>query len=100
MVKHIVLFALEGFESGAAKASHLLQLKNELEQLTRQIDILRGMSVHINENPQEQYDLMLEAITSSLDDLAHYSAHPLHQDVVARLIKPYLKSRACVDFTI
>lgn len=100
MIKHIVLFALEGFSSDEAKAQHLGDLKVALEGLVGQIDSLMRMEVYLNENPREQYDLMLEAVTASMDDLASYSAHPLHQEIVARLIKPYLKARACVDFSL
>lgn len=98
MLHHWVLFALEGFESPEHKAKHLLDCKVSLENLVNQIPELESMHVHINENPLESYDLALEAIVASMEDLNAYAMHPNHQTIVKESIKPYLKSRACVDF--
>lgn len=98
MLHHIVLFAFDGFTSDAEKAAHLQSIKKELEVLPSSIPALNALEVFINENPNEQYDLMLEARVSDMDALNAYANHPDHQRIVRELIKPYLRSRACVDY--
>lgn len=99
MIKHVVLFAFDGFTNAQEKTEHLIQVKDALEALPVHIDCLQSLYVQLNENSSEQYDLILEAQVESMQTLSEYSAHPLHQDIVLRLIKPYLLSRACVDYT-
>lgn len=98
MLHHWVLFALDGFDSLEQKKQHLLLCKESLEALVSQIPELVDMKVHINQNPAESYDFALEAIVGSMENLAIYAGHPKHQTIVQESIKPYLKSRACVDF--
>lgn len=98
MLHHWVLFALEGFESQEQKQEHLHICKQSLEALVADIPELVEMRVHLNENPAESYDFALEAIVASMADLSAYALHPKHQRIVKDLIKPYLKSRACIDF--
>lgn len=100
MLRHIVLFALEGFESPEQRAAHLEHIKRSLERLPEVIAPLESLSVHLNENPAEAYDFALEAIVPSLEELPAYAQHPEHLRIVQELIKPYLKQRACVDFRL
>lgn len=100
MIKHVVLFALEGFASTEELNAHLEVVRQALEALPDQIDYLLGSRVHLNENPYEEYHLILEVEVSSLEDLARYAADTAHQRVALELIKPYLKARACVDYTV
>lgn len=100
MLKHVVLFALEGFVSPEAKAAHLEQIKKALEALPDRIPALRRMVVHLNQNPREAYDFVLEAYLDSLDELSLYADHPDHLEIVRELIKPHVRARACIDYTI
>lgn len=97
MLRHIVLFQLDGFASPQAKAEHLEQIRVQLEALTQQIECLEGMKVSINCNPQEDFDFVLEALLQTLDEVKNYSEHPAHQRIVKELIAPYKVARACVD---
>ncbi len=99
MLHHIVLFALEGFDSSEHKATHLAQVKEALEGLPALIPALRGMSVELNENASEAFDFALCAQVDSLATLPDYADHPEPQRLVRELIKPYLKARACIDYT-
>lgn len=100
MIRHTVLFALEGFPSEEAKKEQLQQIKQALEALPAAIDALLSMKVYINCNPEEPYDFLLEATLASMEELPLYAEHPRHQQVVAELIKPYMKLRAAIDCTL
>lgn len=94
------MFALEGFTDQEHRLRHLTLIKTELEGLLHTVPALRGMQVGINENAQEGYDLVLISQVDSLDTLVEYAQHPEHIRVATEFIRPYLKARACVDYTI
>lgn len=98
MITHIVLFQLSDQLSGDKKAAHLQSLKADFEQLTETIAELRDLRIELNVNPAEVYDLSLIAHCDDLQTLHDYSVHPDHVALVAKYIKPYLVSRACVDY--
>lgn len=100
MLKHIVLFSLVDFESPEAKATQIATMKRELEALPELIPALRSLTVFLNENSAEAFDFGLEAIVDSLETLPEYADHPEHIRVAREHIKPYIKARACVDFTV
>ena len=50
-----------------------------------------------NINPNESYDLMLEGVLSSADEIEIYAKHPEHVARVKQYIKPFVSKRACVD---
>lgn len=99
MLQHLVLFSLEGFASAEAKAEHLQRTKQALEALSTACPELQKITVMLNENPKESYDLALIAEVESLEALALYAAHPEHVRIVEEYLKPYLKSRACIDYS-
>ncbi len=100
MFKHIVLFALDESKFASKKEldKHLNELKSALELLPSKIDCLTSLRVVFNENPDEEFHFMLEAVLPSVDKLSCYAQHPEHVSLAKDLVKPYLKSRACVDF--
>lgn len=100
MLNHVVLFSFEGFASHEVKQQHLERTRQELEALPALIPALRALSAVLNENPSEAFDLMLTATVDSLDTLPEYATHPEHVRVVDEYIRPYLKARASVDFTL
>ncbi len=102
MFKHIVLFSLDSsaFQDEKAKKAQLEIIKKELEVLPSVIKCLTDLKVYFNENPKESYDFMLEAILPSAEKLDCYALHPEHIRIAEEFVKPYLKSRACVDFTL
>lgn len=100
MLKHIVLFSLQDFDTKEAKQAQLALIKQELEALPRLIPALHSLEVVFNENPAEAYDFALTALVDSMVTLPEYADHPEHIRVARDFIKPYVKARACVDFTI
>lgn len=95
MVKHIVSFKLQGTPEerlGVAK-----QFKTALEALPEKIDVLRSIEVGLNENPAEDWDVVLTAIVGKMEDVAVYANHPAHV-AAAGLLKGHKEARACVDY--
>lgn len=97
MIKHVVTFRFSG--SAEKRLEVAKQFREALVALPSQIKELKCIEVGINENPAEQWDLVLTATADSMEDVAIYSAHPAHKSAVA-IIAEHKADRACVDYTI
>ena len=94
MIKHIVMFRLEG--QGTAEVA--ARFKEAIEALPAQIPQLVSAEVGINDGPDAgNWTIVLTATCADYADLAAYAAHPAHLACVA-IIKPLLAARACVDY--
>ena len=96
MVKHIVTFQLTGTADERCQVAQ--RFKAALEALPQQIDVLKSIEVGINENPDEQWDVVLTAIVATLADVETYAKHPAHV-AAAALLAGHKANRACVDYT-
>ena len=97
MTKHIVTFQLTGTEQERLEIAQ--RFKTALEALPEQIDVLQSIEVGINENPAEQWDVVLTAIVPSLSDVETYAKHPAHV-AAASLLAGHKANRACVDYNL
>lgn len=97
MVKHIVSFKLRGTTEERREAAEAF--KSALLALPSQIEVLEGMEVGINENPAEDWDIVLTATVPTMADVAVYATHPAHV-AAASIIAPYREARACVDYEV
>ena len=97
MVKHIVTFKLTG--SGTERREVSMRFKRALDALPGQIEVLQSIEVGINENPQEDWDVVLTAIVPSMADVEVYAKHPAHV-AAAALLAGHKESRACVDYQL
>lgn len=95
MVKHIVAFKLKGTEAERKAAAE--KFRDALMELPEQIDVLKSMEVGLNENPAEDWDVVLTAVVPTMDDVAVYAKHPAHV-AAASIVGPLKESRACVDY--
>ena len=95
MTKHIVMFQLQGTDE--LRRETALRFKQALEALPDQIDVLQSIEVGINENPSEDWDIVLTAVVPTIEDVAIYAKHPAHV-AAAAIIKDVKRSRACVDY--
>lgn len=95
MVKHIVTFKFKGDDNKRRQVAE--EFKAALLSLPEQIDVLRSMEVGINENPNEQWNLVLIAVVDKMEDVDIYAKHPAHV-AAATIIAEVKDSRACVDF--
>ena len=55
------------------------------------------MEVGINENPAEEWDVVLTAVVDKMADVAVYANHPAHV-AAAGLLAGHKEARACVDY--
>jgi hypothetical protein len=99
MIRHIVLFKLNPFVAETEKLTKLQEIKIGLERLPTLIPEIKLLSVGINTNPAEQYDLSLLTEFNSIEDLHAYAVHPDHV-AVGKIIREVLEARACVDSEI
>ena len=97
MIQHVVLFAFGSHPEGMTKADFLLRVKERFEELIDLIEPLQEITVSINVNPHEEYDLMLRGILQRYEDIDVYAKHPEHVSRVQTWIKPYVSKRACID---
>lgn len=95
MVKHIVMFKLTG--TPAERLEVATAFKNALEALPSQIEVLRSIEVGLNQNPGEDWDVVLTAIVDTMADVEVYAKHPAHV-AAAALLAGHKELRACVDF--
>lgn len=97
MVKHIVTFKLSG--TAEERAAVALRFAEALIALPAQIECLESIEVGINENPAEEWDVVLTATLPSLADVDVYAKHPAHV-AAASIIAGHKAGRACVDYSI
>ena len=97
MVKHIVAFKLSGTDAERKEVAN--QFKAALMELPKHIEVLKSMEVGINENPNEDWDVVLTAIVPTMADVDVYAKHPMHV-AAAGLLKGHKEARACVDYEI
>mgnify|MGYP001141977429 CR=1 FL=1 len=95
MVKHIVMFKLQG--SVEERLNVARRFKDALLALPDVIDVLHSMEVGINENPVESWDVVLTAVVDNMEDVAVYANHPAHV-AAAGLLAGHKELRACVDY--
>lgn len=95
MVKHIVTFKLSGKPEIRREVAE--KFRDALLALPAQIDVLESMEVGINENPAEDWDVVLTAVVPDMASVEIYAKHPVHV-AAAGLLAGHKESRACVDY--
>lgn len=95
MVKHIVSFKLSGTAQERREVAE--RFKAALLALPEVIDVLQSMEVGINENPAEDWDVVLTAVVPTMADVEVYAKHPAHV-AAAGLLAGHKEARACVDY--
>lgn len=89
------MFKLQG--SDDVRRETALRFKDALEALPEQIDVLQSIEVALNQNPVEDWDIVLTAVVPTMADVATYAQHPAHL-AAASIIKDVKQLRACVDY--
>ena len=95
MVKHIVTFQLDGTAEERLEVAK--KFKAALEALPAVIEPLQSIEVGLNQNPAEDWDVVLTANVPTMADVEVYAKHPAHV-AAAGLLAGHKKSRACVDY--
>ena len=100
MVKHVILWQLKDELSDTEKAAVKAGIKEGLEGLAGQIPGLVEIHVNINALPSSNADLMLDTTFTDAAALKGYSTHPAHVAVADGKVRPYTKTRVCLDFEV
>ena len=100
MVKHIILWNLKDEFSAEEKEAIKAGIKTGLEGLKGQVPGLLEIAVHTNGLPSSNADLMLDSAFENEEALKGYAVHPAHVEVADTKVRPFTKSRACLDFEI
>ena len=100
MVKHIILWQLKDEIQGEEKEAVKAGIKAELEGLAGQIPGLVDIFVRTEYLPSSNVDVMLDSTFVDEKALKTYASHPAHVKVADNQVRPYTKSRACMDFEV
>lgn len=100
MVKHIILWQLKDELSAQEKINIKKDIKANLEALKGKIEGLIEIKVQTECLPSSNVDLMLDSSFESEDALKAYAIHPEHVFVADTYVRPYTKTRSCIDFEI
>lgn len=100
MVKHIILWQLKDELSDAEKAAVKAGIKEGLEGLAGQIPGLVEIHVNANGLPSSNADVMLDTTFTDAASLKGYSTHPAHVAVANTKVRPYYKTRVCLDYEV
>ena len=99
MVRHVILWKLKEMPD-AEKAAVKAGIKEGLESLSGKIPGLVDIHVNIDALPSSNADLMLDTTFESAEALKGYSTHPAHVAVANSKVRPYYKSRVCLDYEV
>ncbi len=99
MVKHIILWQLKDEYSEEEKRNIRKGIKEGLEGLNGKIPGLK--EIHVNADgilASSNADVMLDSTFEDEESLKGYSIHPEHLEVANGKVRPYTKSRVCLDY--
>lgn len=95
MVKHIILWNLKDeFKTDEVKEG----IKNGLEGLMGVVPGLCEIKVIIDPLETSNADVMLYSVFEDFESLKGYAVHPKHVYVADTFVRPYTKSRCCMDY--
>lgn len=98
MVKHVILWNLKDELSEEEKAKVKAGIKEGLEGLQGKIPGLIDIKVNIHPLPSSNCDVMLDSSFTDEESLKGYAVHPDHVAVADGKVRPYTKSRVCMDY--
>ena len=100
MVKHIILWQLKDEFTCDEKVNIRKGIKEGLEGLQGVIPGLLEIKVNTNGLASSNADVMLDSSFESEEALKAYAVHPAHVEVADGKVRPFTKTRACLDFEV
>ncbi len=100
MVKHIILWQLKDEFTTEEKTNIKSGIKKGLESLLGKIEGLVEIKVETEGLASSNADVMLYSVFESEDALKGYAVHPAHVEVADTKVRPYTKTRLCLDFQV
>ena len=100
MVKHIILWQLKDELSAEEKAAVKAGIKEGLEGLLGKVPGLTEIKVYTDGLASSNADVMLDSTLVDEEALKEYAVHPDHVAVADGKVRPYTKTRVCLDFEV
>ena len=100
MVKHIILWQLKDELSEEEKQTVKAGIKEGLEGLAGKVPGLTEVHVQTQGLASSNADVMLDTTLVDEESLKGYAVHPEHVKVADSKVRPYTKTRVCMDFEI
>lgn len=100
MVKHVILWQIKDEYEGAALEEVKAGIKSGLEGLAGKVPGLIDIKVNTNGLPSSNADVMLDSLFEDEAALKGYAVHPEHVAVADSKVRPYTKSRVCLDYEV
>lgn len=100
MVKHIILWQLKDELSEEEKKDVMAGIKEGLEGLKGVVPGLMEIHVQTEKLASSNADVMLDSTLESEEALKGYAVHPAHVNVADTKVRPFTKSRVCIDYEI
>lgn len=100
MVKHVILWQIKDEYEGEKLQEVKEGIKSGLEGLAGKIPGLVEIKVNINGLPSSNADVMLDSLFESEEALKGYAVHPEHVAVADGKVRPFTKSRVCLDYEV
>lgn len=100
MVKHIILWQLKDELTEEQKAEVKAGIKVGLEGLQGVVPGLTEIRVYTEGLASSNADVMLDSAFESEEALKGYAVHPAHVAVADGKVRPFTKTRLCLDFEV
>ena len=100
MVKHVILWQLKDELLGASKEEVKKGIKEGLESLAGKIPGLIEIKVQTEGLTSSNAEVMLDSTFEDEAALKGYAVHPEHVAVADGKVRPYTKTRMCLDFEV
>lgn len=100
MVKHIILWQLKDELSAEEKKVIKAEMKESLEGLVGKVPGLLDVKVQISGLTSSNAEVMLDTTFTDEAALKVYATHPEHVAVADSKVRPFTKTRLCLDFEV
>lgn len=100
MVKHIILWQLKDELTAEEKMEVKKGIKEGLEGLAGKIPGLTEIKVQTEGLASSNAEVMLDSTFVDEAALKGYATHPEHVAVADGKVRPYTKTRMCLDFEV
>lgn len=98
MVRHVILWQLKDELTADEKVIVKKGIKEGLEGLSGRIPGLISIKVETEPLASSNAEVMLDSVFESEEALKGYSVHPEHVKVADEKVRPYTKTRTCMDY--
>jgi len=99
MIRHIVLFQFRVELSETVKREARERFRKKILALPEKLSLIKEIEVGFNCNPDEKWDICLNGLFETMNDVKSYAIFPEHVAAGTEL-KQFLSGRSCVDYEV